>query len=160
MSMKDEELVAVIDAGGVRLELRRLYSSGGDSTGYAVGWAGHRPIQLPANPWDVPSLALIGGWAAFWIATRVCVAALADSEVFTCDAGEEVVTVMRAGVKQWLVVTELGAELRSDDLVGRLARYEHGEIVLSAALDPAGQVVLRDLDGHVVRLGLPDLDVL
>jgi hypothetical protein len=79
--------------------------------------------------------------------------------VFECEAPQEIVTVLRTSEGQWFVVTELGVETRSNDLLDQIARYEHGEITLSAGSEGA-EVVVRDLENRQVRLGLPELRVL
>ena len=151
-------MIATFDADGVHVELRRL-SSVHEPEGYAVSWGATQRMRMAARAWDVPSLALVAGWIVFWIGSHVCVAPLDGLSVYECETPQEIVTVLHSMEGQWLIVTELGVEMRSSDLLSQTARYEHGEIILSAEMS-GGELIVRDLDGRHVRLGLPQLDAL
>lgn len=159
VSMHRGDLVAVFGADGVRLELRRELSNLREIEGYAVSWGGQARVTLAAQQWQIPSIALFAGRLVFWIGSRLCVAALDGSAEHHCETLQEIVNVLPTEGGRWVVGTELGVELRSSDLVDRMSRYEHGEIILSVELEGA-RVSVRDLEGRQVTLGLPELRAL
>lgn len=98
----------------------------------------------------VPTLALISGWVALWAGAKLLVANLASHERATCETKGDLVTIFRIGAS-WCLVTELGVELRTSDLLQATVRYQHGDVLLEGRMEH-GQVIVRDLSGMEVKL--------
>jgi hypothetical protein len=106
--------------------------------------------ELSAHVAFVPTLALISGWAAVWAGSKLLVANLVSNERATCETKGEIITIFHIGTG-WCLVTELGVELRTSDLIEATVRYQHGDVLLEGRMEN-GQVIVRDLSGTEVKL--------
>jgi hypothetical protein len=143
------QLVVSVTCGDERVELRRRVV-GDDQVIYEAIRKGESVGELAALGAFVPALALISGWLALWAGAQLLVVRLATGSRATCETREDIISVFPLG-DGWCLVTEIGVELRTLDLLQVVARYEHADVILEAHIE-SGDVVLKDFDGSEVRL--------
>jgi hypothetical protein len=94
--------------------------------------------------------ALISGWAAVWAGSKLLIANLASDERAMCETKGNIITIFHIETG-WCIVTELGVELRTSDLVEATVRYQHGDVLLEGRMEN-GHVIVRDLSGMEIKL--------
>lgn len=126
---------------------------------HLVGWeireTGRSLGQLVTLAAFVPGMAITSTWVALWAGARLLTTDVSTRDQQLCETREDIVFASHLDTG-WLVITELGVERRSPDLLTVVARYDHSEVLLDGRLD-GDRVLVRDFIGREVALDAESL---